>query len=333
VTGTVARAVSEPSRPTLASRGTAVAAAVVADRLLADPPDRLHPVAWFGSTMAWVERRTWRDDRLAGAAHAVLGVGMAAALGRLLDEVAERLLGRRAGATFAVAVVALGGGGLDRAASRIGSALDVGDLPEARRLLPWLVGRDPDGLDEAEIARAVVESVAENTVDAVVAPVVWGLALGAPGVAVHRAANTLDAMVGHRSPRYERFGWASARVDDLANYVPARVGAALVAVARPRRAVAVWRAVRRDAAAHPSPNAGVIEAAFAAALDLRLGGMNRYGDRMETRVTLGSGRPPSGADIARARRLARDVGLAAVGLLVLPAVVARGRSILGASSA
>ena len=308
-----------------AGHGTAVAAAVVADRLLADPPDNLHPVAWFGSTMAWVEERTWRDARAAGAGHAALGVGVAAMAAAGLDRLSSRVLGRRGAATFAAATVALGGGGLDRAAARIGVALEDGDLDEARRLLPWLVGRDPHELDEGEIARAVVESVAENTIDAVVAPVVWGALFGAPGVAVHRAANTLDAMVGHRSPRYERFGWASARFDDAANYLPARVGAALVAAVRPARAAAVWEAVRRDAPAHPSPNGGVIEAAFAAALGVQLGGTNRYGDRVEARGTLGTGRPAGAEDIGGARVLARDVGLAAAGLLVLPSALARMR--------
>ena len=113
------------------------------------------------------------------------------------------------------------------------------------------------------VARAVVESVAENTVDAVVAPALWAAAAGAPGVLAHRAINTMDAMVGHHDDRYERFGWAAARLDDAAAWVPARVTAALVATCRPRAAGAVWRAVRRDAPAHPSPNSGVAEAAFA----------------------------------------------------------------------
>src|SRR5204863_6463621 len=124
------------------------------------------------------------------------------------------------------------------------------------------VGRDPSELDESGVARAVVESVAENTVDAVVAPACWAAVFGAPGVLAHRAVNTLDAMVGHRSARYARFGWAAARLDDGAAWVPARLTAVLVALVRPRAARLVWQAVRRDAPAHPSPNAGVAEAAF-----------------------------------------------------------------------
>src|SRR5207249_2191873 len=121
----------------------------------------------------------------------------------------------------------------------------------ARALLPSLVGRDPTKLDEAEVARAVVESVAENTVDAVIAPICWALAAGAVGVAAYRAINTMDAMVGHRDARHERYGWASARLDDAANWLPARFAAVLVAGLRPQHMREIWRAVRDDAPAHP----------------------------------------------------------------------------------
>jgi adenosylcobinamide-phosphate synthase len=194
-------------------------------------------------------------------------------------------------------------------------ALVAGDLDRARALLPTLVGRDPSSLDADEIARAVVESVAENTVDAVVAPALWAAVAGAPGALGHRAINTLDSMVGHRSARYEEFGWASARIDDAAAWVPARATAALVAIARPARARDVWRIVRRDAAAHPSPNAGVAEAAYGAALELRLGGENRYDHGVERRNELGDGKPPTPEDIPRAVTLLRDVTLVLAGIL------------------
>src|SRR5690606_15478706 len=141
-----------------------------------------------------------------------------------------------------------------------------------REALPALVGRDPTHLDASEISAAVIESLAENTVDAVIAPAFWGLIAGAPGAWSYRAVNTMDAMVGHRSDRYLRFGWSSARLDDLANLVPARLTAALVMLCRPRQTRAVTTAVRRDGRKHPSPNAGVAEAAFAAALGVQLGG-------------------------------------------------------------
>jgi adenosylcobinamide-phosphate synthase len=203
----------------------------------------------------------------------------------------------------------------------IEAQLASGDLDAARSALPALVGRDPSELGEDEIARAVVESVAENTVDAVVAPVVWAAVGGGPGALVYRAVNTMDSMVGHHGERYEHFGWAAARLDDIANWVPARLTAAIVAVVCPARAGEVWRAVREDAPAHPSPNAGVVEAAFAAALGVRLGGTNRYGQRVERRATLGRGRPVAPRDIRAAVRLSRQVNAVLLAALVAAAAV------------
>ncbi|HEX2047450.1 MAG TPA: adenosylcobinamide-phosphate synthase CbiB [Acidimicrobiales bacterium] len=283
------------------------AVGLVADRVLGEPPAPVHPVVAFGRVMLAVERTLYRDARLAGVAHAGIGAG--------LGVVAGRMLGSTAVATW----VAVAGRALAAAATDVASALETGDLTRARSLLPALVGRDPSGLDEKDVARAVVESVAENTVDAVVAPVLWAAVAGAPGALGYRAVNTLDAMVGHRSSRYRNYGWASARLDDLAGWVPARVTAGLVAAARPHAAPAVWTAVRTQAPAHPSPNAGVAEAAFAAALGLRLGGESRYGDRVELRPPLGTGRPPERDDIARAVRLAGDVGALSVVMSVISA--------------
>jgi adenosylcobinamide-phosphate synthase len=133
----------------------------------------------------------------------------------------------------------------------IEAELEAGNLDAARAALPALVGRDPSELGEDEIARAVVESVAENTVDAVVAPVVWAAVGGGVGALVYRAVNTMDSMVGHHGERYERFGWAAARLDDVVNWVPARLAAAIVALLRPSRAGEVWRAVREDAPGTP----------------------------------------------------------------------------------
>jgi adenosylcobinamide-phosphate synthase len=273
---------------------SAVAAGLVADRFFGEPPASLHPVVAFGRVMRRVERALYRDSRAAGVLHAVVGTGLGAAAGGL------------AGSTSVATWVAVAGRALGRAATDVGAALEAGDLDLARELLPALVGRDPSSLDEKEIARAVVESVAENTVDAVVAPAFWAAVAGAPGALGYRAVNTLDAMVGHHSARYERYGWASARIDDVAGWVPARLTAALVAG---------WHAVRTQAPAHPSPNAGVAEAAFAAALRLRLGGENRYGDRIELRPPLGTGRPAEAGDIAGAVALSRDVS-GALGVVI-----------------
>jgi adenosylcobinamide-phosphate synthase len=168
--------------------------------------------------------------------------------------------------------------------------------------------------------------VAENTVDAVVAPALWALAFAAPGAVGYRAVNTLDSVVGHRDGRYRRYGWASARLDDAAAWVPARATAVLVALVRPGAVADIWDAVRHDAPAHPSPNAGVAEAAFAAALGRRLGGPSRYGDQVELRPPLGRGGPPETADIRRAVTLSRHVTAALVGLLAVHAVAGRVRS-------
>ena len=199
------------------------------------------------------------------------------------------------------------------------------DLASAREVLPSLCGRDPSQLDETEIARAVIESVAENTSDAVVAPLLWGAVGGIPGLVAYRAVNTLDAMVGHRSARYLNFGWASARLDDAANWVPARVTAALTAACAPlvtkARPGKVIDTVRRDGGHHPSPNAGWCEAAFAAALGVRLGGTNVYGGVAEARPGLGEGRAPDPEDIRHAIMLSRAVTGCATALAVLIAVV------------
>jgi adenosylcobinamide-phosphate synthase len=291
----------------------AAAAGVLADRAVGEPPVRPHPVAAFGAAMGEVERRLHRDRRVRGVAHAGIGLGLGLGAGAAL------------GSTAAATYVAVAGRALREAAEGVGSALGAGDVEDARRLLPTLVGRDPSPLDATGVARAVVESLAENTVDAVVAPALWAVVGGAPGALGHRAVNTMDAMVGHRSPRYARYGWASARLDDAAAWVPARVTAVLVAAARPASALAVARTVHRDAGGHPSPNAGVAEAAFAAALGLRLGGTLRYGDRVEHRPILGDGRPPVAADIARAVRLADQVGLLLAGVLAAGGLAAARR--------
>lgn len=296
-------------------RSLAAACGVVADRVLGEPPPPIpHPVAQFGRLVRAVEHAACRPSRVRGATFAAICTAVAVAAGAAA--------GRSDLATGGATALSVAGHALGDAADEVAMALHRGDLAEARRRLPSLVGRDPSHLDEDEICRAAVESVAENTVDAIVAPAVWGAVAGAPGTLGYRAVNTLDAMVGYRSERYERFGWASARLDDVANWVPARLTALLVMAVRPRAATAIITAVRRDAKHHPSPNAGVAEAAFAGALGLRLGGANTYGERVEVRATLGDGAPPAQADIARAVRLSNDVGLALAVVLAAPAAVA-----------
>ena len=198
-------------------------------------------------------------------------------------------------------------------------ALAADDVEAARARIPHLCGRDPQSLDRDGLARATVESVAENTSDAVVGPLVWGAAFGVPGLLGYRAVNTLDAMVGHRSPRHLRFGWAAARVDDAANLLPSRLSAALavglspLVGGRPSRAASAWR---RDGRKHPSPNAGPVEAAFAGALGRTLGGRLSYAGRVEDRPLLGDGPAPDADDVLRAARLSAAVTVAAGALAV-----------------
>jgi adenosylcobinamide-phosphate synthase len=298
------------TRAQMRRRTLAVAGGMVADLVLGEPPIEPHPVRAFGNAMARVERATYRDTKSAGCAHAATGLLLGVGAGLALRSTAP--------ATY----VSVAPHGLHEAARDVSTALAMGDLDGARAKLPALVGRDPSHLNEGEIVRAVVESVAENTVDAIVAPAFWAAVAGAPGTLAYRAVNTMDADVGHLNARYARYGWASARLDDLANLVPARLTALLVAAVRPQSAGAVWRAVRQDAPAHPSPNAGVAEAAFAAALGLRLGGVNTYGALVERRARLGCGRAPAPSDIPTAVALSRDVTLALVGVLVVLAVAA-----------
>lgn len=275
--------------------GLGAAFGLAADRLLGEPPQEVHPVVGLGTVMRRAETHLWNDSQLAGVGYASVGIGIGLGAGTLV------------GNTCVATYLAAAGRSLSGAASRVADALERDDLHAARALLPALVGRDVNALEHKEIARAVIESVAENTVDAIVAPALWAAFAGARGALTYRVINTLDAMVGHRNDRYANFGWAAARLDDAANWVPARCTAGLVAMVRPRTASEIWRAARDDAPAHPSPNSGVAEAAFAAALGLRLGGPISYDGVEEIRPTLGMGRPPEPADIAAAIRLSRDV--------------------------
>lgn len=294
----------------LARNASGTALGLLADRVLGEPPERLHPLPLFGKLANGLEKHVYGDSRARGVVHCALGTTIGIASGSALRAVPV--------ATY----LSSGARELWDVATKVEAALERGRIDEARILLPSLVGRDTADLDEKEITRAVIESVAENTVDALVAPALWATVAGAPGALGYRAINTLDAMVGHRSERYSRFGWAAARTDDAAGWLPARLTALVVGLVRPRSAVEVLRAVVSQAPAHPSPNAGVAEASFSAALGLRLGGENRYGDRTEIRPMLGTGRAPEPADITRCVALSRDVGDALVVMLCAVSVVA-----------
>jgi adenosylcobinamide-phosphate synthase len=295
-----------------AARAGGLALGVLADAAFGDPR-RGHPVAAFGHLVLTLERRLHADAVAPGAALVALSLAGPVAGGLVAERVARRrpLLG--VALTGASTWAALGGTSLAREGAAMARLLEGGDLPAARQRLKHLCARDPAELDVAGLARATVESLAENTSDAVVAPLLWGAVGGVPGLLGYRAVNTLDAMVGYTSPRYLRFGRVAARLDDLVNLVPARVTGALTVLAAPavggspRRA---WTVLRRDGGRHPSPNAGRPEAAAAGALGVRLGGTNVYDGHVERRPELGEGgRVPRVEDVHRAVRLGRLVGL------------------------
>jgi len=241
-----------------------LAAGVTLDALLGDPR-RGHPVAAFGRAAAALEARDYADSRPRGAAHAAACVLAAAAPAVLLHRRTRDRPPLEAAAVALAVWAVTGSRSLHHEAERIMVSLAGDDLRAAREALPSLCGRDTARLDAGQITRAVIESVAENTSDAIVAPLLWGAVAGLPGLAAYRAVNTLDAMVGHRSPRYLRFGWAPARLDDAVNWIPARVTAALtiacaavtpLPAAGPLPSAASWPAAGAPPSAAPWPAAG-----------------------------------------------------------------------------
>ncbi|MBO1325724.1 adenosylcobinamide-phosphate synthase CbiB [Acetobacter sp. TBRC 12305] len=278
-----------------------------------------HPVTWLGALIDAGDRRLNRADisygsrRLAGIVLAgaviALTVGLAFAISHLLPD-------NRAGVilTGILAWPLVAARSLHDHVAAVARPLAVGDLAGARRAVSMIVGRNPDLLDGPGIARAAAESLAENTSDGIVAPLIWGMLLGLPGIAAYKAINTMDSMIGHRTPRHEAFGWAAARIDDVANLVPARLTGLLFALASPRPA-AVLRIMLRDAHAHRSPNAGWPESAFAGALGIRLSGPRTYAGRVAEEPWLNGEAPdPQPRDLARGLALYRRamVMLAAV---------------------
>lgn len=302
-----------------------VIAGVALDRMLGDPGGRWHPVAIFGRYAQYMEKRVYRPSKKAGAVFVAATVLPPV----VLSAVAARRMPRfmLAASLFG----ALGGTTLEKTGTRMARALAHGDTATARTLVPWLCSRDPNKLDEQGIARATVESLAENTSDATIAPLVWSV-FGAPAVVGHRCVNTLDAMVGYKNERYSEFGWAAAKLDDVLAYVPARVtavvhvGAAAV-MGRGRSAVRAWR---EDAPQHPSPNAGPVEATAAAAMGVQLGGATQYPHGVEIRPVLGRGPAPTTETITTAVSLSRWtqtlVALTVVALQQIVSRAQRGRS-------
>ncbi len=263
--------------------GLHLALALGLDAALGDPRWTWHPVRLIGRLAATVERaiRQKGSSRAWGALGWLLVVS-AASLVALGMVVAARSIHPACEAVVSVMLIysAIAPRDLARHARTVEGRLEALDLPAARRAVGNLVGRDTEELDEAEISRAAVEAVAESTVDGVTAPLFYALLLGPVGAVAYRAINTLDSMWGHRDARYERFGWAAARADDIAGFVPARLTVFWITAAAALRGLqplrACWRVAWRDGKRHPSPNSGLSEAAFAGALGVRLGGRNRY---------------------------------------------------------
>jgi adenosylcobinamide-phosphate synthase len=241
--------------------------------------DRIgHPVTWLGALISGLELRWNKDGRMRrarGVAVAVLVIGLAGLVGLALQfALPANWIGVALGGVLAWPLVAMRS--MHEHVAAVLHPLQRGDLPAARHAVSMIVGRDPALLDEPGVARAALESLAENTSDGIVAPVFWGALLGLPGIAAYKAINTLDSMIGHKNARYLEFGWASARIDDLANLLPARLTGLIFALVsgRFRASLAcMWR----DAGRHRSPNAGWPEAAMAGALDVKLSGPRAYG--------------------------------------------------------
>lgn len=303
----------------------ALIGAYAADLLIGDPRWLPHPVVLIGRGIGGLEallRRLGKGapaERFAGAVLAVTVVG-----GTYLA--AEALLAWAGSVSTPFRTIlavwllstALAGRGLAGAALAVHRPLTAGDLPAARRHLARIVGRDTGNLAESEVVRGTVETVAENTVDGVVSPLFYAVLGGAPLALAYKAVNTLDSMVGYRNDRYRHFGWASARLDDLANYLPARLTGLLMAAAARLLGLdagGALRCVRRYAGRHPSPNSGIPEAAVAGALGVRLGGINHYGGEASFRPHLGEERRPlSPEHILQAVRLMRLTSLLALAL-------------------
>jgi len=219
--------------------------------------------------------------------------------------------------------------GLGGAATEIYSFLEKGNVPEARKKVGWIVGRDTQDLDEGEITRATVETVAENIVDGIVAPLFYAFIGGVPLAMAYKAVNTLDSMVGYRNEKYRDFGWASARFDDLCNFIPARIAGVILLLAffvtgKPvKRTLGI---IFRDAPRHPSPNSGIPEAAVAGALGVRLGGTNYYGGVQSFRAYMGD--PLNGLEKIHIKETVKIMHLTSGLTVLLGSLVALGISVL-----
>jgi adenosylcobinamide-phosphate synthase len=297
--------------------------ALLLDALCGEPPAALHPTVWMGRAISAYEKRALLTK--SPLARRLAGVVLASALPifvflsvRVALSVVPRPLRRVFGA--ALISTALSMRGLGEAADIVEKELRADNLEQARARVGEMVGRDTETLSGPEVSRAVVESVAENASDGVVAPMLYGFLFGAPGALAYKAINTLDSMVGHPHPPHRDLGRASARLDDLANLLPARLTALTAAVSG--NFARTWKIARLHGPLTKSPNAGWAEAAFAGALGVALGGANSYGGVIREGPTLGVGRPPEAGDIVRAVRLMHRVCVLLAALPLVPPATA-----------
>lgn len=281
-------------------------AAVVLDLLLGDPRWLPHPVILIGRMIAFLEgwlRRLIASERLGGMLLLLLTVSLTYGIALAAVTMASAVHPYAGTVVSALmAWTALAARSLHRESGLVAAALERGDLPEARRYLSYIVGRDTADLDEPEIWRATVETVAENSSDGVIAPLCFLLLGGPPLALAYKAVNTLDSMVGYKNDRYLRFGWASARCDDLANYLPSRLTGLLMVLVAPLCGLSLrdsWRIMARDGRNHASPNSGFPEAATAGALGVQLGGTNSYFGRPVVKPTIGDSVRPLDRDAWR----------------------------------
>jgi adenosylcobinamide-phosphate synthase len=296
------------------------------DAVLGEPPEAVHPIVLMGFVISAFEKRALRlknprSRRLAGIVLALSVPSLVFVFTRKILSVVPRKPGWVMGTALLCTTLSMRS--LGEAAEEVERGLGEGRLDRSRRQVGRLVGRDTDELSESEVCRAAVESVAENTSDGVVAPMLYGVLFGAPGALAYKAVNTLDSMVGYRQPPYEDLGWASARLDDLANLAPSRLTMLCTAAISGRPLRTLLSALRYGPLT-ASPNAGMAEAAFAGALGVKLGGANMYGGVLREGPILGDGRLPTPEDIRRAVRLMRRCCVLAGILLFLAEGVFRG---------
>jgi adenosylcobinamide-phosphate synthase len=307
-------------------RGEQVAAALLLDAVLGEPPEAVHPTVLMGLVISAFEKMALRIE--SPRSRRLAGIVLAASVPSLVFVSTQKILSVvpcKPGWMIDVALISttLSMRGLATAAGNVERGLYEGRLERARARLARFVGRDTEDLSESEVCRAAVESVAENTSDGVVAPMLYGVLFGAPGALAYKAVNTLDSMVGYRRPPYEDLGWASARLDDLANLAPSRLTMLSTAAISGRPLSTLLTALRYGPLT-TSPNAGMAEAAFAGALGVRLGGANTYGGVLREGPLLGDGRLPVPEDIRHAVRLMRRCCALACLLVVLAEWVFRG---------